>query len=359
MDNSEILEKFDKIISLSKNGKQSDKSSQDIKQIASQIKQITDELCKLAENNQQIPDLSTFHALLVEDNNVNLMVAEAFLKKTGIKIETATNGLEAIDKIKDSEKRNNLYHIVFMDMQMPVMDGSEAVRLIRSTNSEYYRNLKIVAMTGNVLDEDIIKTESLGVNGYITKPVSSSMLFDVCKSLLKPQDFLKSKNPSTSNIPNSDTICNEEKTLSSSNKTENKVDISKNQYPDFSSKKVMVVDDNKLNVEIINLMLKKTGAKYVDAFDGTEAFSLYTSSKEFEYDMILMDIQMPEMDGNECAQRIRKSGRKDFEIPIIAISANAFKEDKEKSLKAGINFHMSKPVNMKNLHEKMNELFNL
>ncbi|MCQ2597426.1 MAG: response regulator [Treponema sp.] len=305
---------------------------------------------KTAKEKFSVPDFSSFRFLLVEDNQVNIMVAEAFLKKTGVTVEISNNGLDAVEKIKASEASGNFYHIVFMDMQMPVMNGPEAIKAIRNMNSEYAKKLKIVAMTGTVLDAEITNIRKTDINGYITKPISANILYNVCSEIL-------SEYRTITPVQNSVEKKQEENKQESKKNIEIPSPSSAAAYPDFSSKKVLVVDDNKLNVEILNLMLKKTGAYFEDAFDGEEALVKFLKSDEFFYDMILMDIQMPKMDGNQCAWRIRNSERKDAELPIIAISANAFQEDKDKSLNSGINFHMSKPVNMKALHEKMNELF--
>lgn len=305
-----------------------------------EIKQLTETVIKSfeskTENNITIPDLSSKKILIVEDNNVNLMVAQAFLKKTGCITETAENGKEALDKIYKSISEP--FDLVFMDIQMPVMDGTEAIKELRKKeNSSYLRNLPVIAMTGNVFEEELKKAISDGFTDYITKPVTAAVIYEKCAAYTSVSQSLLVTKP-----------VSKEKKLSEPKHSAN--------YPDFHSKKILVVDDNKLNVEIINLMVKKTGASFVNAFDGQEALNKFLQSDIKTYDLVLLDIQMPVMDGNTCAEKIRNSGRPDANIPIIAISANAFQEDQEKSLKAGINFHMSKPVNMKALHEKMNEL---
>lgn len=285
------------------------------------------------------PDFSGMNILIVDDNNINVMVAEAFLKKTGCNITTADNGKTALEKIEQS--MDNPFHLVLMDMLMPVMNGSDAVHELRRKNPENYPgNLKVIAITGNIVsDENEILKE--GFNDYLSKPLASELLYEKCNLLLK------------SEIPFNKVLRTESSEIKISS-TPKKTYVSN--YPDLSGKNILVVDDNKLNVEIINLMVKKTNASFENAFDGQDALEKFLNSNENHYDLVLMDIQMPLMDGNTCAMKIRSSGRKDKDIPIIAISANAFQEDKEKSLKAGINFHMSKPVNMKALHDKMVEM---
>lgn len=307
---------------------------------------------KESEKNSSVPNFAGFRALIVEDNEINLMVAQAFLKKTGCEIETAGNGKEALEKIKLSTDKKP-YHFVLMDMQMPVMSGTEAVKELRKLDqSSYPGNLHVIAMTGNILENDIKKAFEDGFSDYIPKPVSTGVLYEKCSKIISNDKNIWD-GKTVQLLPQNHTSTEDKTKISENNKVRSVSD-----FPDFSTKKILVVDDNKLNVEILNLMLNKTGAKYDNAYDGKEALEKYLASETGTYDMILMDIQMPEMDGNTCASKIRTSQRADSNVPIIAISANAFQEDKEKSLKAGINFHMSKPVNMKNLHAKMKEMLN-
>ncbi|MCQ2585497.1 MAG: response regulator [Treponema sp.] len=349
MDIKNITKDFDEIIRLCNESKEDTNNTQKLNKIITSVINKAQELktkipsIQETESTADIPDLSNFHILLAEDNNVNMMVAEAFMKKTGCKITCAENGLVAVEKYKASLKAGKPYDLVFLDMQMPVMDGFVATKDIRFMERGTPFKTPIIALTGNVLDSEIKKAENLGTNDYITKPFSASLMYEKSARLLGVTKYIKNTE-----------IKKENETLEVKAKS-----VSNGDYPDFSALNFLVVDDNKLNVEILNLMLKKAEAKYEDAYDGTEALEKFLASEQNHFDMILMDIQMPEMDGNTCAEKIRESGRSDSNLPIIAISANAFQEDKEKSLKAGINYHMSKPVNMKKLFEKITEILKL
>jgi len=346
MDADILKNDFDQIISYCNSGKNNVDNIPELRKYISSIIIKAQEIKKNLpaspdiENANEIPDLSSFKIMICEDNSVNRMVAEAFMKKTGCIIEQAENGLEAVEKYRTSLKDGKPFDLILMDMQMPVMDGFSATTSIRQIEEEGKTHSLIIAMTGNVLDSEIKKAENCGTDDYITKPFPSKVLYEKCSKLLGVKSSVKT----SSSTPASQSASSQ----NGNQKT--------NTYPDFSNLTILVVDDNKLNVEILNLMLKKVSARYEDAFDGTEALEKYLSSEEGKFDLILMDIQMPEMDGNTCAQKIRESGRKDSDVPIIAISANAFQEDKEKSLKSGINYHMSKPVEMKKLYEKISEL---
>ena len=122
----------------------------------------------------------------------------------------------------------------------------------------------------------------------------------------------------------------------------------------LSGKRVLVVEDNKLNMEIIHLLLEKYGLDVDEAENGEEALRKVESSEEGYYDLILMDIMMPVMDGLEATKEIRKIPREDCRtVPIIAMSANAFDEDVKRSIASGMNAHLSKPVNVKKLEETL------
>lgn len=330
---------FEKIETLVSQAKEISNDDNQLKIKLEEISSTISGFIKEIKSSSQIPDLSPFRILLVEDNQINIIVAETFLKKTGCKILTANNGKEALKLFTDSNDKK--IDLILMDMQMPEMDGVESVTEIRKLGTEYSKSVKVIFMTGNSIETELEKTKDLEIGDWIQKPVISNTLYEKCATLLGVKSLIEKENK-TQKTP----------------KENKKINIQQS-YPDFSNKKALVVDDNKLNVEIINLMVKKTNCDFENAFDGEEAFEKFMNSPENYFDIILMDIQMPKMDGNECARKIRNSQRKDNNIPIIAISANAFKEDKEESLEAGINIHLSKPVNMKELHSQMETLLNV
>lgn len=294
-------------------------------------------------SNSLIPDFSGKRILISEDNDLNLFVAKAFLKKTNADLDFAKDGKETLEKVKNSF--SNPFSLIFMDVQMPEMDGLEACRQIRKLGG-YCETVPVIAMTGNVSSEDKDEALEAGMNDYITKPVKQSEILSKSAHILFGEDipYIKKETPES------------KPPLESAPKAAAS-NTQKVQEFDFSGKRFLIVDDNKLNLEILHLMLNKTGCDIVEASDGVEALEKYMKSAPGYFDIILMDILMPRMDGNECAKKIRSSGKEDSNLPIIAISANAFQEDKEKSMEAGINFHMSKPINMKILFETVKSFF--
>ncbi|MBO5488846.1 MAG: response regulator, partial [Eubacterium sp.] len=135
--------------------------------------------------------------------------------------------------------------------------------------------------------------------------------------------------------------------------------LDKEEHTLFRGKRVLLVEDNELNLEIAQFLLEDAGAKVTTAVDGEEAIALYEQSEEGEYDIIMMDIMMPKMDGLTAATEIRKKKRRDaITVPILAMSANAMSGDREKSLDAGMNAHVCKPLNMNKLVSAAKELMN-
>ena len=120
---------------------------------------------------------------------------------------------------------------------------------------------------------------------------------------------------------------------------------------DYSDRRLLLVEDNELNLEIAKELISVTNARIDTAVNGQEALDMVTSSAPGYYSLVLMDIRMPVMDGYEASQNIRSTGRPDLqELPIIAMTANAFAEDKEQALEAGMNGHVSKPIDLRELY---------
>ena len=130
--------------------------------------------------------------------------------------------------------------------------------------------------------------------------------------------------------------------------------------PDFQGSRVLLAEDNELNREIAQTILEMNGFTVACAADGQEALDLYCGEEPGWFDVILMDIRMPVMDGLESARRIRTSGRPDARrIPIIALTANAFDEDTRKSLASGMNGHLSKPIQVDQMLETLGKCMGL
>ena len=228
-------------------------------------------------------DLTDLHILVVEDNELNLEIAVFSLEAAGLNVSTAINGLEAVRLFEKSKPYE--YDIILMDIMMPVMNGLDAAKAIRGLSRPDATTVPIIALSANAFAEDIQKSKNAGINEHLAKPLEMD--------------------------------------------------------------KVLKVEDNELNLEIAVFSLEAAGLNVSTAINGLEAVRLFEKSKPYEYDIILMDIMMPVMNGLDAAKAIRGLSRPDATtVPIIALSANAFAEDIQKSKNAGINEHLAKPLEM-------------
>ena len=123
--------------------------------------------------------VNRWHVLVVEDHEINMMIIQSYLEDAGVTMTCVTNGLEAYDAVKNADAGE--YDIIFMDIQMPVMNGYEATRLIRNLDSEYAKNVPIYALTANACEEDVKKALDCGMNGHIAKPIRKDTIIDIIK----------------------------------------------------------------------------------------------------------------------------------------------------------------------------------
>jgi CheY-like chemotaxis protein len=134
------------------------------------------------EFNEMLIDLKGINVLVVEDNKMNQLIASRIIEKKGATVHLCNNGLEAVECVKKQEIE---YDVIFMDVQMPVMDGYEATRVIRKLNSVYAKNIKIYAMTANSFNSDVEKSKDSGMNGHISKPIDTKVLFRLLANIKK------------------------------------------------------------------------------------------------------------------------------------------------------------------------------
>ena len=226
--------------------------------------------------------------------------------------ETAATGREALDKIESQLSRGNPYDIYFIDWSMPGMDGIETVRKIRELISE---NAIVVMISAADWSEIEPQAKLIGVSDFLSKPIMPSTIYDTLASLTQQSLAQNSDGQKRENI-------------------------------DWRTKTVLLAEDIEVNREIVCSLLQETGLNIVTAANGQEAVNIFVSEPE-KYDMILMDVQMPVMDGLSATRAIRSlSLDRGRQIPIIAMTAHAFKEDQEMSLAAGMNGHISKPIEL-------------
>jgi PAS domain S-box-containing protein len=270
------------------------------------------------QDNQEefrVPDdVSSIRILMVDDNDRARQSSCQILQGFNFQVGEATTGAEALDELLAAEASNRPYQLVLMDLQMPEMDGVTATRAIKE--SALLENPPVIIML-STYDVDTISNEldDIGLKGMLIKPVTPSTLLDSILNLFGYNTGLRH-----SHRVKAQSVSDAEEKLRGA--------------------KILVAEDNEINQEVVMDLLGAVGLIIVTANDGQEALDILQRES---FDGVLMDIQMPEMDGFTATQAIRKQERfKD--LPIIAMTANAMVGDREKAMEAGMNDHIAKPI---------------
>ena len=275
---------------------------------------------KIADNkvsDPAIPELKGLRSLVVDDDINTCQSISDMLRDTGMQSEWCTSGREAVIRTEEALRHGDLFKIYIIDWLMPDMNGLETVRRIRKLAGKEPTILILTAYDWFEIERE---AKEAGVSGFLSKP-------------LFPSDLKR-------------TLANScEKTTPDQTERKEK-DIS------FKGKKILMVDDSKVNLKIGTLLLQEQGMIVDTASNGQMAVDRIREKGVNAYDFVLMDIQMPVMDGYEATTLIRKLPDGD-KLKILAFSANAFEEDREKSLKVGMNGHIAKPLK---IDELLNEL---
>ncbi len=271
--------------------------------------------------------------LVAEDNPINQKLIITTLKSFGIDVTIAENGQQAVEKRKTGD-----YDLIFMDIQMPVMNGVEATRTIlkyeRETGS---RHVPIIALTANAVQGDREKYLAVGMDDYTSKPINVEQLRQLISKYCPDKVVKRSISPSQEI---------EQEPQSSPKKEDSALPSDS----DIAGVKVLVAEDNPINQKLITTTLKRFGIDVTIAKNGQEAVE---KRKNGDYDLIFMDIQMPVMNGVEATHAIlayeKKTGS--AHIPIIALTANAVTGDREKYIAQGMDDYTSKPININKIKE--------
>jgi Signal transduction histidine kinase len=270
---------------------------------------------KFTENS-----FNNLNALVVDDNLDTCKYTSSILDKIGLHHHYVTSGLAALDAIKESYDSGKGYNICIIDWKMPDMDGMETIKRIRELFGE---NTIIIIASAYDLSEIEDEAKIAGANMFISKPLFQSSLFNILVNIV-------GKKYTTNATP----------------------EITYN----FGGKKVLLAEDNELNREIAIELLSMVGLVVDYAENGKEAIEKFDASPIGTYSAILMDIQMPIMDGYEATRAIRILNHSQATtIPIIAMTANAFTEDITAALSSGMNEHVSKPIDTQVLFAVLNK----
>ncbi|MBF0452301.1 MAG: response regulator [Candidatus Magnetomorum sp.] len=272
--------------------------------------------------------LKDLNVLIVDDHPVNQAILTGHLKKWECHFQSADNGEEALDLIEKATEAKHPFHVAIVDMQMPEMDGAELGKTIKSSKHSKYIHLIMLTSLARRGDATICK--EIGFDAYLTKPIYRQDLNDCLLSVLQ-----KSQTDHTIITKHRLKEIQMEKVSSSETETEEILSF---------DKPLLLVEDNPVNQKVAEIFINQIGCTCDIAQNGAEAID-YLSSKD--YALVLMDIQMPVMDGITATQTIRdkNSTVKNHNIPIIAMTAHAMKGDREKFIDNGMNDYVTKPLN--------------
>lgn len=279
--------------------------------------------------------------LIVDDNVTNLAVLSSQLKHWGASVTEAESAEQALKRLEENLEKPNEAHfkVAFLDMQMPNMDGAELGRKIRANPK--YAALKLVMMTSMSSRGDAEFFKNIGFEAYFPKPSTTSDIFDSLAVLLDDGEALHAATPLVTH-----------QYLQGLHHTEAQ-DITP-KWP--AQSRILLVEDNYINQAVASALLETMGLASDTAENGLEAINaLKKAPYNSPYTLILMDCQMPELDGYEATQRIRDhaAGENYSTIPIIAMTANAMRGDRETCLAAGMDDYLSKPIDADLLKEML------
>lgn len=278
-------------------------------------------------NTMQIKlfDFTNSKVLVVDDNKVNIKVALKLLSNYGIEADSCESGFVAIEKLK----AGNTYDLILLDDMMPKMSGVETLKHIREC---VIYDIPVVALTANALSGMKEKYLSSGFDDYLAKPIEKNELYRILLTYLN--------NKLNKKINKNDIELNDE---SESLKPKLKEEV-------LIKKTVLVVDDNKINIKIAEKLLSHYDFLVIDsALSGKEAIE---KVRKNNYDLVFMDIMMPEMDGVETLHKLRDLG---YEKPVVTLTADAVEGSREKYLSEGFSEYLSKPVSTKDMDYIINK----
>jgi len=261
--------------------------------------------------------------LVVEDHDICAEILKDILESFSCEVKVANNGEDGIKILKESHEENLPFDFVLMDWKLPGIDGIEATKLIKSDNQ--ISVTPTVIMVSAFGEEEVMKkAEEVGAESFLHKPVTASTLLDTILQFVDNDNVLR---------------------LQDFNKTNIKV----NGVEKLKDKKVLVVEDNLINQEIAFAFLKEIDVNVDIANNGKEAVEMVFGNN---YDLVLMDVQMPVMDGYEATKEIRNN-TKFSKLPILAMTASAMLSDREEALEVGMNDHIAKPIDVNHLYRSL------
>ncbi len=277
---------------------------------------------KRVERQLVPPDIEGLNVLVVDDLADSRIVMRKMLESMGFRVETLESGEQALDRLEDNMLRNNPIELIMMDWKMTGMDGIETARKIRQ---ELKLTMPIIMMTAFGRDEQRMQAEKTGINGFLVKPIYPSTLFDAIMDGFGKEGL-----------------------RSGARKQQFTTRASMYRKP-LKGARILVAEDNPTNQQVARAILEGAGLQVTIVNNGEAAVEAVRNAA---FDAVLMDIQMPKMNGYEATRLIRQSPR-GRTIPIAAMTAHAMKGDEEKCLEAGMDGYIAKPIQQDRLFQTL------
>jgi len=271
---------------------------------------------QVGEKVEQPPtpvDLLNLNVLCIDDNATSRMILTKTLTGFGCRVSTAESGPEGLELLRSAYRAKAPYQLILLDMQMPGMDGEQTARAIKSDPTS--QDIKIIILTSMGERGDVKRLEALGCSAYLHKPVKQKMLSDAIIAVLG----YKPPRGGTGRLITRHTLAEQKR----------------------QGMRILLAEDNAINQKLAIILLQKAGYS-VDAVENGE--QVLEKIQREQYNAVLMDVQMPVMDGFEATRRIRQQEAGKGHIPVIAMTAHALKGDRERCIEAGMDDYVSKPL---------------
>ena len=281
------------------------------------------------ESGTMDTNLEGLSVLVVEDKELNREIAREILHDAGASVAFAEDGKQALDAFTESP--DGAFDVILMDVMMPVMDGLEATRRIRSSAHPEAKSIPIVALTAHAFEEDVRKTKDAGMDAHLSKPIDARDLVRVLAQY-RPQPGRKAAAAAS---PSADPLAL------------------------LEGLNVLLAEDDFINMEVSKAILEERGADITPAEDGKQALDAFASSTPGYFDVVLMDMHMPHMGGLEATEAIRSLDREDARTtPVFALTADCSDEERRAMEEAGMTGVLMKPLNVKLLAAELAKAVN-
>jgi CheY-like chemotaxis protein len=262
--------------------------------------------------------LSGKKVLIADDSKLNLEILTHILKSAGMNVFISPSETNTLKTLKDACEKNAPFDICILNIVMPGMNGYDVAKKIRAEHGD---SIPLIAFSSSI-EDSMEKCQNAGYNGFLPKPINKTKLYNMMERLLGKPEYKEEQSPAV--------------------KKDATIATQYSIHEDVKhSTSILLAEDNAVNQKLATRLLTKAGYRVEIANNGKEALDIYLSSPE-KYDVILMDIQMPELNGLETTKIIRSKG---FEqIPIIAMTANTMESDRKKCMESGMNDYIAKPI---------------